>query len=190
VIGSGPTVPDPTTLAEAYAIVERRRLALPPAALRALADPANESPKPGDPVFARTEYHLVARPADAFRAVEAKVVAAGFEPLFLGDRMEGEARDVAATHAGLARAFQAGRRGRAPPALMISALSSLTARDAFRQLQRPGMTHRATRTNRRDAAQRVCALAALAAAFTIAPLRQAAADFRVCNNTSSRVGIA
>jgi glycerate 2-kinase len=111
VIGSGPTVPDPTTLAEARAIVERRRLELPPAAVRALADPSNESPKPGDPVFARTEFHLVARPADAFRAVQTKVTAAGFEPIFLGDRVEGEAREVAAAHARLARNVQAaGRR--------------------------------------------------------------------------------
>src|SRR5262249_27113216 len=77
VIGSGPTVPDPTTLAAARAIVTRRGLDLPPAALRALADPANESPKPGDPVFARTEFHLVARPADAFRAAQQRVIAAG-----------------------------------------------------------------------------------------------------------------
>ena len=111
VIGSGPTVPDPTTLGEARAIVERRHLALPPAALRALGDPANESPKPGDAIFARTEYHLVARPADAFHAVEAKVAAAGFEPVFLGDRVEGEAREVAAAHGRLARELQAaGRR--------------------------------------------------------------------------------
>jgi glycerate 2-kinase len=111
VIGSGPTVPDPSTLADARAIAARRRLDLPAAAVRALADPANESPKPGDPVFARTEFHLVARPADAFRAVHAKVVAAGWEPVFLGDQVEGEAREVAAAHARLARDLQAqGRR--------------------------------------------------------------------------------
>jgi hydroxypyruvate reductase len=111
VIGSGPTVPDPTTLADARAIVARRRLDLPAAAVRALADPANESPKPGDPVFANTTYDLVARPADAFRAAEAKVAAAGYEPIFLGDRVEGEAREVAAAHARLAREVQAaGRR--------------------------------------------------------------------------------
>ena len=55
------------------------------------------------------------------------------------------------------------------------------------------MTHRSTRTDRRRAARRIRALAllaALAATFAIVPLRQAAADFRVCNNTSSRVGIA
>jgi hydroxypyruvate reductase len=111
VIGSGPTVPDPSTLAEARAIVAHRRLDLPAAVLRALADPANETPKPGDPVFARREFHLVARPADAFAAVQAKVEAAGLEPIFLGDRIEGEARDVASAHARLARDVQAqGRR--------------------------------------------------------------------------------
>jgi uncharacterized membrane protein len=53
------------------------------------------------------------------------------------------------------------------------------------------MTHRSTSTNRRALAQRICALTALATAMlAIMPLRQAAADFRVCNNTSSRVGVA
>jgi uncharacterized membrane protein len=52
------------------------------------------------------------------------------------------------------------------------------------------MTHRSTRTNLRALAQRICVLTALAMAFAILPLRQAAADFRVCNNTSSRVGVA
>lgn len=111
VIGSGPTVPDPSSLAEARAIVAHRRLDLPAAVLRALADPANETPKPGDAVFARSEFALAARPADAFLAVRAKVEAAGLEPVFLGDRIEGEARDVAAAHARLARDIQAqGRR--------------------------------------------------------------------------------
>jgi len=111
VIGSGPTVPDPSTLAEARAIVAQRRLDLPAAVMRALADPANETPKPGDPVFAQSEFHLVARPADVFQAVRAEVEAAGWEPIFLGDRIEGEARDVAAAHARLARDLRAqGRR--------------------------------------------------------------------------------
>jgi hydroxypyruvate reductase len=111
VIGSGPTVPDPSTLAEARAIVAQRRLDLPAAVMRALADPANETPKPGDAVFARGDFRLVARPADAFAAVQAKVEAAGLEPIFLGDRIEGEARDVAAAHARLARDIQTqGRR--------------------------------------------------------------------------------
>ena len=67
VIGSGPTVPDPTTLADARAIVARYRLDLPRLVTRALADPANETPKPGDPIFAATSFALAVRPADVFR---------------------------------------------------------------------------------------------------------------------------
>ncbi|MEA2930791.1 MAG: glycerate 2-kinase [Hyphomicrobiales bacterium] len=111
VIGSGPTVPDPTTLADARAIVARFQLDVPEAVTRALADPANESPKPGDAAFAAADFRLVARPADAFRAAEAAVRAAGYEHVFLGDQVEGEAREVAAVHARLARDLQAaGRR--------------------------------------------------------------------------------
>jgi glycerate 2-kinase len=111
VIGSGPTVPDPSTLADARAIAARYHLDLPDAVIRALADPANESPKPGDAVFAGTSFQLVARPADSFRAAEHAVRAAGYDCVFLGDRVEGEAREVAAAHAAQARDLQAqGRR--------------------------------------------------------------------------------
>ena len=71
VIGSGPTVPDPTTLADARAIVAKYRLELPQAVIRALDDPANESPKPGDAAFANSAYHILARPADALAAAQA-----------------------------------------------------------------------------------------------------------------------
>jgi glycerate 2-kinase len=111
VIGSGPTVPDRSTLADARAIVARYALDLPPAVRRVLDDPGSESPKPGDPAFARAEFKLIARPADAFAATEAKVRAAGYECVLLGDRVEGEAREVAAQHAQRARELQAeGRR--------------------------------------------------------------------------------
>ena len=106
-IGSGPTVPDPTTLADSRTIVAKYRLALPQAITRALNDPKNESPKPGDPVFAGSQFKLAARPADAIRAAEAKVRAAGYECISLGDRIEGEARDIAATHARLAHELRA-----------------------------------------------------------------------------------
>jgi hydroxypyruvate reductase len=111
VIGSGPTVPDPTTLAEARAVAARFALPLAEPVNEALADPANESPKPGDPVFARASFRLAARPADAFRAAEAAVRARGYDCVYLGDRVEGEARDIAAAHGRLARNLQAqGRR--------------------------------------------------------------------------------
>ncbi len=111
VIGSGPTVPDQTTLADARAIVARHRLALPQVVTRALADPANETPKPGDPVFAATSFVLAMRPAEVFRTVEDAVRAAGYDCIVLGTAIEGEARDVAAAQARLARDLQAqGRR--------------------------------------------------------------------------------
>ena len=111
VIGSGPTVPDPSTLAQARAIVAKFKLALPAAVSAALNDAHNESPKPGDPVFAGSQFALAARPADSLRAAQAAVVAAGFECISLGADVEGEAREVAAAHAKLARELrQQGKR--------------------------------------------------------------------------------
>jgi glycerate 2-kinase len=111
VIGSGPTVADPTTLADACAIVSRHHLDVPPAVATALADFGNETPKPGDPLFAQTSFVLAARPADVFGKVEAAVRAAGYDCMMLGTRVEGEARAVAAEHAHRARQLQAqGRR--------------------------------------------------------------------------------
>jgi hydroxypyruvate reductase len=111
VIGSGPTVPDPTTLPDARAVVERYRLDLPQLVTRALNDPFNETPKAGDAVFAGTSFALAVRPADVFETVEKAVRALGYESVLLGTRIEGEARAVAASQARLARDLQAqGRR--------------------------------------------------------------------------------
>jgi glycerate 2-kinase len=117
-IGSGPTVPDPTTLAEAQAIVTRRAprmaalgLPVPDAVARALADPANETPKPGDPAFAQSTYRIVATPADSLAAAAALARRKGYEVHSLGDRVTGEARDIAFEHARMAVAAKAaGRR--------------------------------------------------------------------------------
>jgi hydroxypyruvate reductase len=111
IIGSGPTVPDPTTLADARDIVRRHRLDLPAAVTRALDDPANETPKPGDAIFDALDYRIVARPANALLAAAARASAAGYECVMLGDRLQGEAREVAAEHARLALRLRAeGRR--------------------------------------------------------------------------------
>jgi len=111
VIGSGPTVPDPSTLADARAILTRHALAVPTAITRALADPKNESPKPGNPLFANTTFVLAARPADVFNNVEAAVRSAGYDCVVLGTALEGEARTVAAEHARIALDLKAqGRR--------------------------------------------------------------------------------
>src|SRR5262249_52158624 len=75
-IGSGPTVPDPTTLSDARAIVAKYNLAVPRAIARALDAPGNETPKPGDSLFADSQVVLAARPADAMSAAEGAVRAA------------------------------------------------------------------------------------------------------------------
>jgi glycerate 2-kinase len=110
VMGSGPTVPDPTTLADAREIVSRYRLDLPGAATHALTEPANETPKPGDKALAGSHFRIVARPADALRAAEERASAAGYECVVLGDRLQGEAREIAAEHARLARDMSAQSR--------------------------------------------------------------------------------
>ena len=110
VIGSGPTVPDPSTLADARAALARHGIDAPASIVAALAEPKNESPKPGDPAFARTEFRLIARPADALAAAAAAARELGLEPISLGADLEGEARDVAAEHAAQALALARERR--------------------------------------------------------------------------------
>jgi hydroxypyruvate reductase len=79
--------------------------------MHALHDPANETPKPDDKVFAGSQYRIIARPDDALRAAAEQAAAAGYECVMLGGRLQGEARDIAAEHAHLARDLSAqGRR--------------------------------------------------------------------------------
>ena len=116
VIGSGPTVPDPSTCADAEAILRRRNVEISPAIARALRDPANETPKPGAAVFARSEYRIVTRPADALAAAARAAREEGLVPVVLSDRIEGEAREVARDHAGRALALV----GKGKRALLLS----------------------------------------------------------------------
>jgi len=110
-IASGPTVPDPTTLADARAIVAKYGLEVDDATRRALEDSANESCKAGDPAFARTSFELIARPRASLDAAIRLAKDAGYETIDLGADLEGEAREVAADHARLALNARAqGRR--------------------------------------------------------------------------------
>jgi glycerate 2-kinase len=101
-IASGPTVPDPTTLADARAIVAKYKLDIDDAVRRALDDPNNESCKPGDAAFARAHFELIARPQQSLDAAVKLARDAGYETIDLGADLEGEAREVAADHARLA----------------------------------------------------------------------------------------
>jgi hydroxypyruvate reductase len=110
-IASGPTVPDPSTLADARAIVAKYGLKVEDTIRRALDDPNNESCKPGDAAFARAQFELIARPRASLDAAIRTARTAGYEIIDLGADLEGEARDVAADHAKLAlQAREQGRR--------------------------------------------------------------------------------
>jgi hydroxypyruvate reductase len=110
-IASGPTVPDPTTLADARAIVAKYGLKVDDAVRRALDDAKNESCKPGDAAFARAQFELIARPKASLEAAIRKARDAGYEIVDLGADLEGEARSVAADHAQRAlKARAAGKR--------------------------------------------------------------------------------
>jgi glycerate 2-kinase len=110
-IGSGLTFPDPTTLEEARGILSKRAIDVPPSLAAALNDPANETPKPGDPTFVNARYELVASGRDSLQAAGELASVLGYDVIMLGDSLEGEARDVARLHAQLARrCFADGRR--------------------------------------------------------------------------------
>ena len=120
VIASGPTVPDPSTCADALAILRRYRIQVPPAALAALDSGAFETPKPGDPRFASHQVHTIATPQQSLEAAAALARQAGIAAHILSDDLEGESREVGKVHAALARAVA--RRGQpfAKPCVILS----------------------------------------------------------------------
>jgi len=125
VIASGPTVPDPTTFADARAVLAKYGITEPKAVIAHLAAARDETPKPGDPVLAKTRFELIASPQQALAAAAEAALAHKVTPIVLSDRIEGEARDVAAMHAAIAVQLRAGqfRIGHeivTPPAVLLS----------------------------------------------------------------------
>ncbi|MGF1592722.1 MAG: glycerate kinase [Kiloniellaceae bacterium] len=114
VIASGPTVADPTSFADALAILDKYGIDAPASVRAHLEKAEDETPKPGDPRLARGETRLIARPQDALEAAAAAARAAGVTPVILGDAIEGEAREVARVMAAIAR--QSARFGQPAPA--------------------------------------------------------------------------
>jgi hydroxypyruvate reductase len=119
-IASGPTVPDPTTCAEALAIVRRYGIDLPVEVRAVLESGRGESIKPGDPRLARAEIRLVATPQKSLAAAAQVAREAGVTPLLLGDAIEGEARDVGKVMAGIARSVARHGQPLAPPCVLLS----------------------------------------------------------------------
>src|SRR5258706_5685994 len=119
-IASGPTVPDPTTFADARAVLERDRIMPPEPIARHLSAARDESPKPGDARLARAEYAMIARPLGSLQAAATVARAAGVTPLILGDALEGEAREVGRTMAGIAHSVAHHGTPVKPPAVLLS----------------------------------------------------------------------
>lgn len=115
-IASGPTVPDPTTRHDALAILEKRAIAIPPTVRAWLENSASETPKPGDPAFVRVDNRIVATAQEALDSAARIAEQHGFTAINLGDRIEGEARDVANAHVELALRHA----GRGHPCAIIS----------------------------------------------------------------------
>ena len=133
VIASGPTVPDPSSFADARALIERYRIAAPAAVARHLAEARDETPKPGDKRLRGCETQLIAAPQASLEAAARAARKAGFAPVILGDAIEGEARHVATVHAGIAR--QVARRGqpaKAPCVLLSGGEATVTVRGTGR----------------------------------------------------------
>ena len=132
-IASGPCAPDPTTYADALEILARYRCAAPPAVLqtlqRGVRGELSETPKPGDPIFARTENRVIATAQQSLQAAADYFAAQGIPAVVLGDSVTGEARAIAALHAALAR--EVATRGlpwRAPLALISGGECTVTVR--------------------------------------------------------------
>lgn len=116
VIASGPTVGDPTTQAEARAILSRYGVEVPAHAASVLNDPVFESVKPDDPRLRASSLEIIATAADAIAAAADEAQRLGFEVQILGLNIEGDARDVARAHAEIA--LNTAARGR--PLVLLS----------------------------------------------------------------------
>jgi glycerate 2-kinase len=120
VIGSGPTVPDASTLADARAVLARYNITPSPAVEAHLRDPASETPKPGSVVFARNTVTIIATAQDALDAAAAAARNAGITPLILGNAIEGESREVARVMAAIALQAASFSQPAAPPCVLLS----------------------------------------------------------------------
>ncbi len=119
-IGSGPTVADPTTCADALAIIARYGIATSGKVRDVLTSGRGESVKPGDPRLANREVKMIATPQMALEAAAEAARKAGIAAHILSDRIEGEARDVGKALAAIARQVARRQEPFAPPCVLLS----------------------------------------------------------------------
>ena len=132
-IASGPTVPDPTSCADALEIVKRYGIELPAAARQALLTGAAETPKTDNAGFLRCESHIIATAQGSLAAAANLARAQGLTPLVLGDTIEGEAREAARVLGGIALSVAAHGVPLAAPCVLLSGgETTVTVRGAGR----------------------------------------------------------
>ena len=119
-IASGPTLPDLSTSEDALSVLEKYHIDIPDHIKAFLNSPSSETPKPGDPVFANTEFRMIATPQASLNAAATKAEEFGFNVHNLGDRIEGEAREVAADQARLATKISKSLKPGDKPVILIS----------------------------------------------------------------------
>jgi hydroxypyruvate reductase len=133
IIASGPTVPDPTTIADARTVLKKYRVELPPRVQAFLRRPEAETPKPGAASFEKNEVHLIATARDALEAAAAIAREHGVTPLVLGGAIQGEARDVAQSYAKIVKQISASGQPVQSPCLLLSGgETSVTVRGSGR----------------------------------------------------------
>jgi len=120
VIASGPTVADASTCADALAILAKYAISEPKAAVDYIRRGHDETPKPGDPRLAWARQVMIATPQMSLEAAAEVARAAGITPLILGNALEGEAREMALVHAGIARQVLRHGQPAARPCVLLS----------------------------------------------------------------------
>ena len=133
VVASGPTLADPSTAQDALRILQQYGIDIPPTVRAVLQDPAQETPKPGDPRLVRNSVAVIASARHALQAAADVARAEGLRPLILSDRVEGESRTVAVSHAALAQGvIEHGSPLRAPCVILSGGETSVTVRGTGR----------------------------------------------------------
>ncbi len=120
IIASGPTVADPSTFADARAVLAHYGITPPASVAARFAEATDETPKPGDERLSHAGAVIVASPLASLEAAADVARAAHVTPLILGDALEGEARELGRAIAGIAQSVRRNRQPLAPPAVLIS----------------------------------------------------------------------
>jgi glycerate 2-kinase len=129
VIASGPTVADSTTFADAVAILQKYGITEPAAVVDHLRAAREETPKPGDPRLVNARLKMIATPQMSLEAAAEVARQAGANPVILGDAIEGESREVAMVHAGIARQVRRhGQPAKTPCVLLSGGETTVTVR--------------------------------------------------------------